>query len=752
MCWSSLNAVAEVAQDGDVQKVIQHCQSSMKQHPSVPVWTNHDETWHGNVNKLPRIASVHPVSAFEKGLTAGEKMYVILSQPKRNIKRERDDDNDDDCSSVVVGFAQNLMRSLIPKYKDVVMDASAFSQEDMKDLYSYLTVYGKYEGQMTSSSSSSGNSGANGKYYQIIRMADNLVVPVPGELISQSRASLKSDDADVIESRNFYWFAFTPPLPAKYKLGLNIDFTHCNSSLENPLLGSQKYKEFEAPVPDRHINREVVNISNKTRRTRQLSPTVESQVRRRLLPIDVRPRRPMNKGGDFKRTSPVRGRQISGPGAGPGAGAGGPPKNAKKKEETSPYTWGDSYCTTLLAERVISFEINVHESNSASTSKETTATKAATRNNYFKSMKCDLSDMTHSYWVYPPVAINTPVKKLLQFGVPHVNNIQCPSLYTRISMLRDPPKSSPLAQNNEKPVIPGKRMAMKTSRNLCLAGDSNSRRICMSLKNGRDERQMSTNFYHNGIHGLAHCPDFDHVRVGLTSRKNNSNIEGFVGRLRQCHGSNPATLTAICMGHHVIDYNANELKEILLLPLKKQIDAIHKQKVNPIDANPIIVWGTFASHVNRFRQKEKQTSFPRSLFLKSNAYRESLQNLKLKQVFSGNNNEDINQFYTYVDTYHVSLALGNLVHNEGDPVHFHSDYFYLNSLMSNLFLVAKQCFKNKNAQDGSCKDYDSPNVQNVLFEYIKWRPVEQLYQIEMSTPKFPANIDYDDIVKNDIPA
>lgn len=212
------------------------------------------------------------------------------------------------------------------------------------------------------------------------------------------------------------------------------------------------------------------------------------------------------------------------------------------------------------------------------------------------------------------------------------------------------------------------------------------------------------------------------------------------------------------MGHHIPELSpVNELQ----LPL----NAIRSTVVSELSArgggdassqNPVIVWATLASHVSRFALKDEDGRlFPHLLMLQSNSYRELLQNEATKATFA--NTPGV----IYLDLFSPSLALGEIVRNVGDPVHFSSEFFtFGHTFVFESLMVAEDCHRmrdcggggsgsgssSSNSSSSSSSSSHNPTTTTAAghaIHHTKWNIKERLGHFnEKANIPFPGKIDY----------
>jgi hypothetical protein len=366
---------------------------------------------------------------------------------------------------------------------------------------------------------------------------------------------------------------------------------------------------------------------------------------------------------------------------------------------------------------------------------------------------CDLSDLSGAYWVYPPVPASFPAGKVIQHAIPRFHHPRCPSFYPRLH-------------------------ALKGSVSMCMAGDSNSKRTCLHAQEHPHVSQ-----------GLSvQCRDFDHKLVTILSRPEKGyresgayNLEGFSQHAKGCVQAG-ANIIALNVGHHAADFSAADIRAKVFDPLMIKLTEVMSQRKIVNQAG--LVWATSASHASFFPKPAPASGgsapalpWPLSLLIKSNAYREVLQNQQLKCAIAGSKTCDsygsgrgygaVSLTYTdffdqhhakagrravsnqskarfeFVDAFHPTLALGSICHQFGDPVHFSSEYYWIHGFITKLLAVANACALNPGSCDGS-SDHEGVG-EHMHFNYLAWNPVgsaEHLTPIADRRHKWPSAYDF----------
>jgi len=578
-----------------------------------------------------------PVSARNPGKhLVGERMTVVLVQ-------HRDKEGglpSSPCSAAAREKAANIVKQLVDGKH--VITPSIFAKQSK--LFANLVVYGRQQGESEKAEA----------FYRMLKMDSHYIAEIPATLIDAEDPAF-----------NFYWFQFSPPLPAVYSLTVDIDLANCKASLQDPQVG-------------------ITNLKN------------------------------------WKQRS----------------------------SEALAVTEGDKYCDLVLARGTVKLTVDVggdalsyanHKlpGNSADKAKLIKETAALFRSGTGVGAACDLTDLSGSYWIYPPTAMTVPLEKMLQHSIPRFHNPKCPSFYPRL------------------------RNA-KGNFGLCMIGDSNSKRTCL-------HQQTESPLINNGLH--VNCPQFEHKTTYLDSSSSEEgkatdfNKAGFLKRANTCLAS-PHAMIAINVGHHTTELTGHELKNLVLLPTKQAIDQKLKERKKP-ENRVVVVWATLASHLRDFvatanEEKWEGLKHPKTLLIRSNSYREVVDNEEIMLAYTDrtkrggfgdvnsdymsiiaahkNNNSTTrsSDLYSFLDTFHVTLALGSVSHAYGDPVHFNSEYFHLHGFLVHMMVVSGACH---HETDGSCVT-GSLTGSNVDFEYLLWNPVPGLSSFRERAQKWPSGVDY----------
>jgi len=416
-------------------------------------------------------------------------------------------------------------------------------------------------------------------------------------------------------------------------------------------------------------------------------------------------------------------------------------------------TEGDEYCDLVLARGTMKLKIDVgdvmmdtshkYPGNSVDKAKLVKETAALFRSGVGVGGACDLTDLSGSYWIYPPTAPTVPMEKMLQHSVPRFHNPKCPSFYPRLRNV-------------------------KGTHGLCMIGDSNSKRTCMY--------QRESPIINNALH--VHCPDFDHKTTYLDSSTSQDgkllhfNTAGFLKRVNTCLASSNSMI-AVNVGHHTTELTRQELRTLVLLPTKQAIDQkLHAQAGRKELANRVVVvWATLASHLRDFitsasGDQVEGLKHPKALLIRSNSYREVLDNEEIMLTYTNRTSRggfgDVNadymsiiaahkennatgrsaDLYSFLDTFHVVLSMGSVAHGYGDPVHLNSEYFHMHGFIVHMMAVSGACH---HETDGSCVT-GSLRSQNTDFEYLLWNAVPHVNSFQERKQKFPSGVDYKQLV------
>ena len=168
-------------------------------------------------NRLPYLAASYPPDALGRLVMAGTAISFLFVQSPLESKQ-----NDESCSSVGVershskskaGMCTNAIRqsAQMRLHRELtVRRGRPISQQifyNQSKLFAQMSIFGTYEDTSAYDET---------KYYQIIKMESIYIeelITQPGEL-------------------NMYLYQFTPPLPATYRLTMNLDFVDCQGSLQ----------------------------------------------------------------------------------------------------------------------------------------------------------------------------------------------------------------------------------------------------------------------------------------------------------------------------------------------------------------------------------------------------------------------------------------------------------------------------------------------------------------------------------------
>ena len=172
-------------------------------------------------NRLPYLAASYPPDALERLVSAGTTISLLFVQLPLESKH-----NDNPCTSLdnTADAAKNDIKSKVAMCtNDIRMSAQMRLQRELRarrgrpisqqifynqsKLFAQMTIFGTYEDTSAYDET---------KYYQIIKMESIYIEELPtqpGQL-------------------NMYLYQFTPPLPATYRLTMNVDFVDCQGSLQ----------------------------------------------------------------------------------------------------------------------------------------------------------------------------------------------------------------------------------------------------------------------------------------------------------------------------------------------------------------------------------------------------------------------------------------------------------------------------------------------------------------------------------------
>jgi hypothetical protein len=254
-----------------------------------------------------------------------------------------------------------------------------------------------------------------------------------------------------------------------------------------------------------------------------------------------------------------------------------------------------------------------------------------------------------------------------------------------------------------------------------MVGDSNSIRTCNVIKERGKRCQLIGKGAEDAFKGSSPSP------------LQQQNTSEFFKSTSSCIGSNSAT--ALNIGHHIPEFAP-------LSEIQSTLAAIRSTILNQLSAkgnypsSPVIVWSTLASHVSRFALTDEDgKKFPYLLMLQSNSYREVLQNEEVKRTFS--NIPGV----VYLDLFSPTLALGEIAHNVGDPVHFSSEaYYFGHKFIMESLMIAEDCYKMRDCSGNS----SSSDPSLISTHHTKWIEKDRLgpFNDKVKIP-FPGKIDYE---------
>jgi hypothetical protein len=262
------------------------------------------------------------------------------------------------------------------------------------------------------------------------------------------------------------------------------------------------------------------------------------------------------------------------------------------------------------------------------------------------SVRCDLTDMSTGFWIYPPIlrTVNdSAVEALMGQLTPDWVTNKCPSFHRRLATAKD----------TTKPVV--------------MIGDSNTRRTC-TLMNRK-------------------C-NMDLVSY-LDDSKSKSNVIAFYSLFQKCVSG--AEFCAVNIGHHMVGHDSSQLVELLTRSFSwlKLSGRSHPEY-------QVAVWSSLASLSSMLNP----VKFKETLHFLSNAYRELYQNLAVKDLLatSCSSSAISRRKCSYIDMFSPSSALLVNCHDLNDPVHFRhgncGDAMY--KLVADSFIVTESCSDSMN--------------------------------------------------------
>ena len=182
-------------------------------HAVIPLWnvTKGCPTF----NRLPYLAASYPPDALDRLVSAGTTIsFLFVQLPLENnhddksctdAKRSNIKSKTTMCTNAIRTAAQmRLHRELTVRRGRPISQQIFYNQSK---LFAQMTIFGIYEDVSAYDET---------KYYQIIKMESIYIEELstlPGQL-------------------NMYLYQFTPPLPATYRLTMNLDFVDCQGPLQ----------------------------------------------------------------------------------------------------------------------------------------------------------------------------------------------------------------------------------------------------------------------------------------------------------------------------------------------------------------------------------------------------------------------------------------------------------------------------------------------------------------------------------------
>lgn len=287
---------------------------------------------------------------------------------------------------------------------------------------------------------------------------------------------------------------------------------------------------------------------------------------------------------------------------------------------------------------------------------------------------CDLSDLSSSYWIYPPVSTLTSLSQYVRANQPTIHIPTCPTYYNRLK------RATVIKRRSD-------RIA------LYMLGDSNTIRSCNVIK-----KQV------NPVPKISVCAKQSEMNVldttDLSKYNTHDRKNNIKKNIKKCYESSFAC--TINPGHHAPTMNSNEF--IL------QYEDILFNSFQPRNNNkstPLIASSSIASLVSVLNHKDYNQSF----HFQSNVYREALNNYKLQQSII--NNKEFKDIF-YIDIFHPSFMLGKFTKTQNDPVHFNNEYYWFHTFILEILLVSFDCFKYKdcNTNSNSFNEYTNYLINN----------------------------------------
>ena len=185
--------------------------------PVLPLWNTTSGSsscsrWH----HVPYLAATDPPDALTRPIPAGTTVSFLFVQSPLVACRSAPKSSPNMCSAESRASAQErLRRELVQRGRRRVSHRVFFNQTK---LFANVAVFGVHEGVLPPSPDDppeGAGTTADRRYYQVIR-ADSIYVE---ELPTAP------------QQPNMYLFQFAPPLPATYRLTLNVDFADCRGPL-----------------------------------------------------------------------------------------------------------------------------------------------------------------------------------------------------------------------------------------------------------------------------------------------------------------------------------------------------------------------------------------------------------------------------------------------------------------------------------------------------------------------------------------
>ena len=624
------------------------------------------------------------------------------------------------CDEKARGTAVRVLQELHAQKQ--MITPNMFTTQSL--LFGNIAIYGKHTGSTTEKPIT--------PYYQILKMDSHYLAEIPQSVLTALFAS--SEDSYAKHPYQYYWLQFSPPLPGAYQITINIDFAKCRGSLQDAQLSIDKRSHLETLV--RHWHTSVAAGSESGIATASANGTLEYT-----------------------------------------------------------YAQGDKYCQyVLLAPGVVKLRIDVQKS--------TDSQIVAAAETFRKATFCDLSSLSGTYWIYPAQYNPMPVARLLRDFSPMFNHPNCPSFYSILGNLKG---QTTVCLNGDSNVqrlaelLQGKKRTQNT-------GKKNKSRREVDHGRGRHLLEVSPDLFVGStlFDHDSHCL-YVHNRRNKDKTKRNFNMPGYLDRFKFCMSEKFTPVVPQYLGHHLVELTAAELKDRLVVPL---IKSINKHVANKLSSSSspgsknnknnehtrrIVFMATLASHVREFYSPKKHVTNSVStnlMMFRSNSYREVLQMEALKEALlstagtgkrtqssaptqrvklNANVNKDYVAYlggredlkgrywtnlqkkaYTYIDTFHATLAMGPLLHSYHDPVHTHS---WVYEFVAAALSVNAYCRENLDVDvdvgtgtgsgtgNSTCfsMKWQRDAVDNHAFNYLEWNPVRTVEWVHA----VQRNVDYD---------